>query len=125
MIHAYILDSMSAERFKEKRYALTMATATHLSVRPYLMRNRADVADNIYDFVARVDRNAKCKTKRIHCDNAPDFNALRKRIGKLGIYLTTAHAYTTEYCRLVERTNRLLFNNMQSIMSHAILSNQN
>lgn len=88
-INVDIIGPMRVECLDAKRYCLTMATAPHRYVRADLMWNRADVAEYIYDFVPCVDRNAKYKTERTYCDNAPEFIPLPKGLRKLRITTTS------------------------------------
>lgn len=78
IFHVDMLVPITAESFGRKRFSLTMVTAPHQYVRAHLMGSREDIAEHVYNFVARTSKNAEYKTKRRHCGHASEFIALRK-----------------------------------------------
>lgn len=123
-IIVYIVGPVLAERFGRKRSCLNMATVPHRYRWADLTMNRAYIAEYIYNFVSRVDRNATYKTKFLQCDNALEIIALRRGLEKIGIDLKATSVCTAEFNGLTERANRSLLNKIRSMKPHTYLSNQ-
>lgn len=63
-------------------------------LRVYIMKKSSEAEENIHEYIAWVNRNARQKTKRVHTDNAVEFVVLRKGLDKIRVKLTTSTAYS-------------------------------
>lgn len=119
-----IVGALLVESFGGKPYCLTMVNVLNWYLRADLSRSKAKVAENIYNFMACVDRNAEYKTRRVHCDKDSKSLTLVSGLRKLGMEFTTRSFYTSESNGLLKRTNRSPINMIRSSLSYAGMADQ-
>lgn len=123
-VRVEIIGSMPESSFDWKRYCLAMVKTLHGYVRMDLLRDRTSASEFIHEFIARVDRNAKQKTKRVHSDNAPEFISLQKGLARTVVELTTSTSYTSESNGLAAGTSRYLLDKMRAMLQYEKLDNR-
>lgn len=72
---------MKTPRFGGKHYFLILIAAAQRFVRVYVLKNRMEVEEYIYEYITWIDREGLQKTKRVHTDSATKFPALHTKAG--------------------------------------------
>lgn len=104
---------------EEITISFTLLTTLQRFVRVYLLKDRTEVAEYFHEIIARIDRNARHETRRVHTDIAGEFVAMRKGLAKMGIELPTSTAYNPQSNGLAKRTKGLLMSQTRVMLKGA------
>lgn len=118
-IHTDICGPISTRTKGGKRYFATFTIAKSRYCEVGLLSSRSEVGKHLKEFIAWAERHGSESVKRIHSDNAKEYQALAKELKPEGITWTFSSAYTPQSNGLSERMNRTLLNKTRALLKEA------
>ena len=121
-IHTDICGPVEVPTIGGKRYFATFTIARSRYCEVALLEKRSEVGEHLSKFVTWVERQAGETVKRIHSDNAKEYEALAKSMQQKGIDWTFSSSYTPQSNGLAERMNRTLLNKTRALLKGASMA---
>nr|GEW18890.1 ribonuclease H-like domain-containing protein [Tanacetum cinerariifolium] len=118
LIHLDVCGPYKATSRDGYKYFLTIVDDFSRAVLVYLLKTKAEVFENIENFIKMVFTQFEIKVKVIKSDNGIEFvnNKMSGLLTSLGIIHQTSRSYTPQQNGIVERKHRHLLNVSRSLM---------
>lgn len=123
-IHAEIYGALQTATSRGYRYFLTLILAHQKYSRINLLKRNNEIKIHCHEFITWIEKHTVMNVRRFHCDNVPEFLAMRSAFNRVWVTLRTSSAYTPHSNGLAERMNRTILNKLRAMIAKADVSNR-